>query len=278
MPPELCYNDEEFRGEESGFLGKPMSALEIHGIDEDVNDDDGEEAANGPKLSAKKVIGDYVQKFKGGGHHPPQPLCWTQTLFTFIGTFVTIYLINSFNQPLAYIDTYVLQDSGNASKSHSAHDTALQMAPFGAACVLLFAMTTAAPSQPRSTICGIMIGMVVGKLVGYMDARNESLGWRMALATATTAAIMGKTCTIYPPGGALALIFSSGILGWEKVLFQVLGVILALTLGVIINNLHPNRRYPTFWLGVDDVDCARRNTTKRQDDNDNDGVDPRESC
>ena len=53
------------------------------------------------------------------------------------------------------------------------------------------------------------------------------------------------------PGGALALLFSSQLLGWDKVILQLFGTILVLLLGVIINNLHPLRTYPSYWFGID---------------------------
>jgi hypothetical protein len=72
--------------------------------------------------------------------------------------------------------------------------------------------------------------------------------------------------TIYPPGGAFALIFSSELLGWwDKCLMQVVGTIFVIGLGIVINNLHPKRSYPTFWVGLDG--CGK-NCDGRMADND----------
>jgi len=101
----------------------------------------------------------------------------------------------------------------------------------------------------------------------------NSLGWRMALATASTAAIMARTCTVpctgqHHPG----LMFISGLLGWEKVLFQGIETILVLTLlGVVIHNLHLNRSYPTFWMGLDDVSCVT-NRNRENNASESDGI------
>ncbi|OEU11023.1 HPP family protein, partial [Fragilariopsis cylindrus CCMP1102] len=124
----------------------------------------------------------------------------------------------------------------------------LIMGPFGATVILIFAMTSMSPSQPRSTIGGALCGMIIGKVISYSSLYGVPLGVRMALATSLTAAVMAKMCIIYPPGGALALIFSSQLLGWDKVILQLFGTILTLSLGVIINNLHPLRCYPAYWL------------------------------
>jgi len=152
---------------------------------------------------------------------------------------------------------------------------ALEMGPFGATCVLVFAMTSVTPSQPRSMLCGASIGMVIGKLIGYLEAFGVGIGFRMSLATALTASTMAVTCTTYPPGAALAVIFSSKLLGWDRFALQAIGTILTFCLGVLINNLHPLRIYPTFWLGVDG-ECGnpKRTSGSESDDgseSDNDG-------
>ena len=266
IPPELRYNDDlDSNGEGKGT----MSSLEINGIgeegDDDDDHDDGDESGRDGKSKILAAIRTYFRKYKGGGRKGPQPLCWRQTLFTFVGSFVTIFLIHGFNVFMtstretiqSVTDTSTMTTPTNIEMLKAWWDTkddppfsALEMGPFGATCVLIFAMTTVAPSQPRSVLVGTTIGMVVGKLVGYLEAWF-GLGIRMALATALTASIMAQTCTIYPPAGSLAIIFSSQLLGWDKFLLQVVGTVLTLTLGVIINNIHPQRTYPTFWVGIE---------------------------
>ena len=100
--------------------------------------------------------------------------------------------------------------------------------------------------------------MVVGKVVGYMNLINVGLGVRMSLAVALTASIMAATGILYPPGAALAIIFTSQLLGWEQFLLQAIGTVLTFSLGVIINNLHPLRIYPNFWLGFEPKDLCKK--------------------
>ena len=254
MPPELCYNDSVHSEEERP---KTMSTLEINCIlsgDEEEDDD---------RFCEDKIIGavtTYFRKFKGGGHKGPQPLCWIQTLFTFIGSFITIYLIQMLNAYFTHLEdsakseidisgsrSEIIRDWMNSDES-SSFFAPLVMGPFGATCILIFAMTSAAPAQPRSLLIGAIIGMIVGKLIGYLEGANVGLGIRMSLAVSLTSAIMSRTCTLAPPGGALALIFSSQVLGWNMFLLQITGTLVAIGMGVIINNLHPMRTYPTFWI------------------------------
>jgi len=286
MPHDLGYNDDEDHQFHSrrGGAGTPkippklrpdiqrvMTSKEIHGDDSDDESSNRNDCGNGILPWARKGTGNYFRKFGGGGHRAPKALSWIQTVFIFVGTFLTIFIVNFFNEVLGELDdgyqqsvnvtntttsyTYEHWWGGNSTTTVSytteqnVKSTALQMGPFGATCVLIFAMTTAAPSQPRNVLSGTMIGMFVGQLVAYLGLAGVDLRYRMSLATALAASIMAKATTIYPPGGALALIFSSRLLGWDQFGLQVAGTILAVSMGVIINNLHPNRRYPTFWLG-----------------------------
>lgn len=276
-PPELSYHEDIDSQYKNKRTTPTRSPLEIHGVEENYDDDNvnfTRSTHDGIKNSKKKkillAIQTYVRKFKGSGHNGPQPLCWKQTLFTFVGSFVTIFFIqkldsliisiqqeNTSPEPLelSQLDVSTDATTGEILKAllddyqMSVQLQALEMGPFGATSLLVFAMTSVPPAQPRSLLAGATIGMVVGKLVGYLADAGVGIGIRMSLATALTACIMARTCTIYPPGGALAVIFSSRLLGWERLALQLIGTVLAIGLGVVINNLHPLRTYPTFWLG-----------------------------
>mmetsp|Transcript_19222 Transcript_19222/g.53555 ORF Transcript_19222/g.53555 Transcript_19222/m.53555 type:complete len:152 (+) Transcript_19222:791-1246(+) len=71
-------------------------ALEIHGIDENDNDDSDVNDSGDQNLNANTF--QRRASVPIVGNYSPQSFCWTQTLFTFLGTF-TIYLIGSFNTP-----------------------------------------------------------------------------------------------------------------------------------------------------------------------------------
>ncbi|MEJ2792427.1 HPP family protein [Iodobacter sp. LRB] len=82
--------------------------------------------------------------------------------------------------------------------------TALIMAPFGASCVLLFALPEAALSQPRNVIGGHLLTASVG-LAFYSLAPNTALF--AALAVGLTISLMVLTKTTHPPAGANPLLF-----------------------------------------------------------------------
>jgi CBS-domain-containing membrane protein len=75
-----------------------------------------------------------------------------------------------------------------------------------------------------------------------------------ALAVSITAAAMLVTKTVHPPGGATALI---AVIGGEKIhqlgfLYPLLpvglGALILLVVGLLVNNISRNRRYPEYWF------------------------------
>ncbi|MFC7418929.1 HPP family protein [Iodobacter arcticus] len=81
---------------------------------------------------------------------------------------------------------------------------ALIMAPFGASCVLLFALPEAALSQPRNVIGGHLLTASVG-LAFYLLTPNTALF--AALAVGVAISLMVLTKTTHPPAGANPLLF-----------------------------------------------------------------------
>ncbi len=255
---------------------------------DDSNDTKPAAAAPDCKTRTLSTLQAYFRKYKGGGQKGPMPLCWRQVLFTFVGSFFTIFFIHISNQ-LIKINYVNGQPSGASQLNMNTATTvevlravyddylsteeweAFEMGPFGATCVLVFAMTSAHASQPVNMLFGASIGMVVGKLVGYLDLVNVGLGVRMSLAVALTASIMAATGLLYPPGAALAIIFTSRLLGWERFMLQAIGTVLTFSLGIMINNLHPMRIYPIFWLGFKPRELCKKPSLNRNGDSDGRG-------
>ena len=274
LPPETSIEDDSYSHNDDEVINTTISAPNGNGDDTEI--------ALDCKTKSLATVWAYLQKFKGGGQKGPRPLCWRQTLFTFVGSFVTIYLIHCFNIIITSMRKMSLTEVSELDRTTATFDErfkawcddyssdvqweALEMGPFGATCVMVFAMTSVSPSQPRNMLFGASIGMVIGKLVGYLDLVGVGIGLRMPLATALTASIMAQTCTIYPPAAALAVIFSSQLLGWDRFALQVSGTVLTICLGVIINNLHPMREYPTFWLGIECGKAKRASESERNAD------------
>jgi len=101
MPPELCYNDDVVDDHSQSGPFKTMTSFEINNIGETTHDaDDSHDDNSGNELGNKNIflaVRTYFRKYKGCGHPGPEPLCWKQNLFSFVGSFVTIYLIYCFN-------------------------------------------------------------------------------------------------------------------------------------------------------------------------------------
>ncbi|MGL4739968.1 MAG: HPP family protein [Sarcina sp.] len=120
------------------------------------------------------------------------------------------------------------------------------IAPFGASCVLVFGVWNAPLSQPRNVIGGHIISSFIGIMIyKLMGNTPVAIGLGVGLAIA----IMILTKTTHPPAGAdpIVTIMAGSSFGF---LFKpvLLGAIVIVILGLIINNISKVRKYPTFWL------------------------------
>ncbi len=122
----------------------------------------------------------------------------------------------------------------------------LLMAPFGASCVLAFALPDAALSQPRNIIGGHVIttfcGLVISHLLGYTI-------WSVALAVGLGIAAMLLTKTTHPPAGANPIIVITSASSWSFLFTPVLaGAIVIVCISLLYNNLFAHKKYPSFWI------------------------------
>ncbi|EKP0279618.1 HPP family protein [Aeromonas bestiarum] len=120
------------------------------------------------------------------------------------------------------------------------------IAPMGASAVLLFA----APASPLAQPWSILVGNGVSALMGVLSAQLiPDMALASAVAVMLAIAAMFLTCSLHPPGGAVALtavIGGEGIrqLGVGYVLLPVLlNSLLLLMLALLYNRLL-GRRYP----------------------------------
>lgn len=133
--------------------------------------------------------------------------CW---LGSFLGIFTLAYLCSQSNYSLI-------------------------AAPFGATAVLVYAVPDSPLAQPRNLIGGNCIGALVCILLVYLFGTAP---WVMALAVATTIALMQLTKTLHPPGGAVALVGVMSGCSWNFLLTPVLaGSIIILLCTVVFNRL-----------------------------------------
>lgn len=152
-------------------------------------------------------------------------IIWPHNVFMgFLGGFLTILLLSVLTQ---FSDSLWL------------------MAPFGASCVLLYGLWDAPLSQPRNIIGGHFISTFIGLLV-YHNIGDSN--WAIALAVGLSISAMVITKTTHPPAGADPIVVIMAGSSWSFLYFPALfGAVVIVLLGLIINNLHPSRRYPKFW-------------------------------
>ena len=157
---------------------------------------------------------------------------YKEHIWSFIGSFVGIGLIG-------FLQSHLLVEQDNI----------FLIGSFGASSVLIYGAIQSPYSQPRNLIGGHIISALIGVTV-YKCC--PQLIWLAApLAVSLAIMVMQMTKTLHPPGGATALIAVIGsekikALGYLYVLSPVLtGVMILLITALIVNNMTPNRKYPT---------------------------------
>lgn len=119
------------------------------------------------------------------------------------------------------------------------------VASFGASAVLIYGVPDAPLSQPRNVILGHTLSASVG-VATYMIFGLT--WWTPALGTALALAVMLLTKTTHPPGGATALF---AVLSKAQPSYIVMpiavGALIMVVIGLLVNNLSPNRHYPRYW-------------------------------
>lgn len=124
------------------------------------------------------------------------------------------------------------------------------MAPFGATCVLLFAVPTSPLAQPRNIVFGHLISAAVGLSALFMFGDSYVV---MAIAVGTAIMLMQHFRSVHPPAGAnpivIALAGTTNI-DWTFLITPVLSGSLALVfIGALLNNSNEEQAWPLYWLG-----------------------------
>lgn len=165
----------------------------------------------------------YFAKMRGEMRSPPRPAhghIFCSWLGALLGIAATAYLAHASNVPLF-------------------------MAPFGGSAVLAFAVPESPLSQPRNIIGGHVLATTVGLL--FVTFLGTSW-WAMALAVATTIALMQITKTLHAPAGADPLLVMTAHVSWSFILTPALsGSLILVLIALLFNNLVKNRSYPKYW-------------------------------
>ena len=122
----------------------------------------------------------------------------------------------------------------------------LIMAPFGATCVLLYALPDSPLAQPRSVIGGHLLSTFVGLVVFHLIGHGF---WETGLAVGLAIGLMQFTRTIHAPAGADPIVvFLAGGLGWSFLFTPVfLGSVILVAVAFVVNNIGAGKSWPKYW-------------------------------
>mmetsp|Transcript_26457 Transcript_26457/g.51839 ORF Transcript_26457/g.51839 Transcript_26457/m.51839 type:complete len:411 (+) Transcript_26457:38-1270(+) len=179
----------------------------------------------------------YLHKLSGTDTEPSPRPPLSDTPFSWLGAFICMALIG-------LLDTYVTGPVAHMK---------LLIPAFGAMSVIVFSNCKAPLAQPINVVLGNTIGGIVGVLVMEL-LKYFGLAHMMwlcaALCVSFTIAVQERTNTVHPPGGATALLYALVPDGGLKFIISpaLLGAVIFVIVGVIMNNLSPARRYPQRWF------------------------------
>ncbi|HEX4199730.1 MAG TPA: HPP family protein [Caulobacteraceae bacterium] len=129
-----------------------------------------------------------------------------------------------------------------AEASDLAH-AALLIAPFGASCVLVFALPQSPLAQPRNVIGGHLISAAVG-LATYLLLGAHP--WSFAIGVGGAIAAMQITGTVHPPAGADPIVVILAKASWPFLLSPVLvGTLTIVAVGLVYHRWGSRRAYPS---------------------------------
>ncbi|OED50279.1 hypothetical protein AB838_02730 [Rhodobacteraceae bacterium (ex Bugula neritina AB1)] len=117
----------------------------------------------------------------------------------------------------------------------------LLMAPFGASCVLLFAVPASPLSQPAHVVGGHVLATAVALA---LNALLPDTWWALALAVGLSIALMAALRLTHPPAGADPLVVFAADPGISFLLFPVLTGALALVAIAAVFHRFSGHDYP----------------------------------
>lgn len=126
------------------------------------------------------------------------------------------------------------------------------MAPFGATCVLLFAVSHSPLAKPRNVIFGHLIAAFVGLV--FLKYIGTSI-FAIAFAVGLSISLMHYFKCIHPPAGATTLVVlltaQTTHYDWGFLIMPVLaGSVALIVVALIVNNIKPNQKWPAYWFAL----------------------------
>jgi CBS-domain-containing membrane protein len=119
----------------------------------------------------------------------------------------------------------------------------LLVAPFGASCVLVFALPQSPLAQPRNVIGGHLISAFIGiAIFGLLGAHPLSF----ALAVGLAIAAMQATGTLHPPAGADPIVVLATGASWSFLVMPMLaGTLVIVAVAYCYHRFVSRRSYPS---------------------------------
>ncbi|MCH4245469.1 HPP family protein [Acinetobacter gerneri] len=126
------------------------------------------------------------------------------------------------------------------------------MAPFGATCVILYAVAQSPLAQPRNVILGHFISALVG--LCFLKWFGVNL-LSIALSVGLAIALMQYFRCVHPPAGANPLVIlltaHSFNYHWSFLIFPVLtGAIALVCVAYFVNNFKTKQKWPNYGLAL----------------------------
>lgn len=126
------------------------------------------------------------------------------------------------------------------------------MAPFGATCVILYAVSQSPLAQPRNVILGHFVSAFIGLLFLKLFGTHIL---SIALSVGFAIAAMQFLRCVHPPAGAnpLVILLTANTLHyeWSFLVFPVLlGSLLLVVIAYCVNNFKSQNRWPNYGLAL----------------------------
>lgn len=170
-----------------------------------------------------------MKRLQGGGTLPPKPTM-TQLLKGLVGSTLGILMVCLLGQSTG---------------------VPWLMAPFGATCVLLFAVPTSPLAQPRNVIGGHLISATVGLIALYGFGDSIIV---ISLAVGLATLLMQYFRAVHPPAGANPLVImlaGQGAVGFDYLFTPVLvGSVTLVAIAAGVNNYGAAGKWPLYWHGI----------------------------
>ncbi|HEY9164003.1 MAG TPA: HPP family protein [Magnetovibrio sp.] len=133
---------------------------------------------------------------------------------------------------------------------------AMLIAPFGASCVLLFAVPSSPLAQPANVIGGHVLASAIA-LSMRMVLPDE--WWAIALAVGVVITAMAALRLTHPPAGADPVVIFLSDPGWSFLLVPILtGSLVLVGVATLIHMIPPRSSYPLILSDALGDDSAKR--------------------